>query len=101
YDLGTRRLTVSLSTGEGVLEIEAPNLVWATGLRYPKPPVPGFEQAEENSTGTGLESLTARLGVQGRRVVVVGAGLIGTETAATLAQVHEVTLVDMVDRPLA
>lgn len=101
YDLGTRRLTVSLSTGEGVLEIEAPNLVWATGLRYPKPPVPGFEQAEENSTGTGLESLTARLGVPGRRVVVVGAGLIGTETAATLAQVHEVTLVDMVDRPLA
>ena len=26
------------------LEIEAPTLVWATGLRYPQPPVPGFEQ---------------------------------------------------------
>lgn len=100
-DLSTRRLNVSLSTGEGLLEIEAPNLVWATGLRYPKPPVPGFERAEENSTGAGLESLTKRLGLPGRRVVVVGAGLIGTETAATLAHAHDVTLVDMVDRPLA
>jgi NADPH-dependent 2,4-dienoyl-CoA reductase/sulfur reductase-like enzyme len=34
-------------------------------------------------------------------VVVIGAGLIGTETAATLAAVHHVTLLDMVDRPLA
>ena len=33
--------------------------------------------------------------------MVVGAGLIGTETAATLAAAHEVTLVDMLDRPLA
>jgi len=33
--------------------------------------------------------------------VVVGAGLIGTETAATLAATHEVTLLDMLDRPLA
>ena len=32
---------------------------------------------------------------------MVGAGLIGTETAATLAAAHEVTLVDMLDRPLA
>jgi 3-phenylpropionate/trans-cinnamate dioxygenase ferredoxin reductase subunit len=99
-NLSTRRLNVKLSTGKDVLEIEAPNLVWATGLRYPKPPVPGFERAEENATGAGFESLTKRLASPGRRVVVVGAGLIGTETAATLAQAHEVTLVDMVDRPL-
>ena len=37
----------------------------------------------------------------GKRVVVIGAGLIGTETAATLAAAHEVTLLDMLDRPLA
>jgi 3-phenylpropionate/trans-cinnamate dioxygenase ferredoxin reductase subunit len=43
----------------------------------------------------------ARLAEPGRRVVVVGAGLIGTETAATLAGAHDVTLVDMLDRPLA
>ena len=76
-------------------------LVWATGLRYPKPPVPGFENAEENATAAGLESLVRRIAVPGRRVVVVGAGLIGTETAATLAAAHDVTLLDMVDRPLA
>ena len=82
-------------------EVEAPTLVWASGLRYPKPPVPGFEGAEENATGAGLVSLTERLAVPGRRVIVVGAGLIGTETAATLAAEHDVTLVDMLDRPLA
>jgi 3-phenylpropionate/trans-cinnamate dioxygenase ferredoxin reductase component len=100
-DLDRRRVAVALAAGGETLEVEAPTLVWATGLRYPKPPVAGFEQAEENATGTGLISLTHRLSVPGRRVVVVGAGLIGTETAATLARAHTVTLVDMVDRPLA
>ncbi len=99
-DLARRRLVVSLTAG-GTLDVEAPSLVWATGLRYPRPPIPGFERAEENATAVGLASLTQRLTVPGRRVVVVGAGLIGTETAATLAHEHDVTLVDMVDRPLA
>ena len=99
-DLERRRLAVSPSAGGAALELEAPTLVWATGLRYPKPPVEGFEQAEENATGAGLVSLMQRLAAPGRRVVVVGAGLIGTETAATLSRSHEVTLVDMVDRPL-
>ncbi len=100
-DLDRRRLVVSRSAGGAPLEIEAPALVWATGLRYPKPPVPGFEQAEENTTGVGLVSLVRHLALPHRRVVVVGAGLIGTETAATLAAAHDVTLVDMLDRPLA
>lgn len=100
-DLDRRRLVVSCSAAGGQLEIEAPTLVWATGLRYPKPPVPGFERAEENTTGAGLVSLVRHLAVPHRRVVVVGAGLIGTETAATLAAAHDVTLVDMLDRPLA
>ena len=82
-DLDRRRLVVSRSAGGAPLEIEAPTLVWATGLRYPKPPVPGFEQAEENTTGAGLVSLVRHLALPHRRVVVVGAGLIGTETAAT------------------
>lgn len=100
-DLDRRRLVVTLSSGGDPLELEAPTLVWATGLRYPKPPVPGFEQAEENTTGAGLVSLVRHLAVPGRHVVVVGAGLIGTETAATLAAAHDVTLVDMLDLPLA
>ncbi len=63
--------------------------------------MPGFEQAEENTTGVGLVSLVRHLALPHRRVVIVGAGLIGTETAATLAAAHDVTLVDMLDRPLA
>jgi len=99
-DLDRRLLGVERASG-GASEVEAPILVWATGLRYPKPPVPGLEEAEENATGTGLLSLVERLTIPGRRVVVVGAGLIGTETAATLSAEHDVTLLDMVDRPLA
>ncbi len=100
-DLGRRRVVVSPSGGGARIELEAAALVWATGLKYPKPPVPGFEEAEENATGAGLVSVHRRLETPGRRVVVVGAGLIGSETAATLASAHHVTLVDMVDRPLA
>jgi NADPH-dependent 2,4-dienoyl-CoA reductase/sulfur reductase-like enzyme len=100
-DLDRHRLVVSRSVDGGQLELDAPTLVWATGLRYPKPPVPGFEQAEENTTAAGLVSLLQHLANPRRRVIVVGAGLIGTETAATLAAAHEVTLVDMLDRPLA
>ncbi len=101
FDLDRRRLCVDRSTGGSPLEIVAPTLVWATGLRYPKPPIAGFERAEENTTGAGLVSLAGRLTVPGLRVIVVGAGLIGTETAATLAAEHDVTLVDMLERPLA
>lgn len=100
-DLGRSRLTVSRSVAGGQLELEAPTVVWATGLRYPKPPIPGFARAEENTTAAGLVSLRQHLSLPHRRVIVVGAGLIGTETAATLAAAHEVTLVDMLDRPLA
>ena len=100
-DLGHRRLTVSLSDGSADVVVEAPSMVWATGLRYPKPPIPGFGQAEQNSTGDGLLSLFHRLQQPGQNVVVVGAGLIGTETAATLASDHHVTLVDVLDHPLA
>ena len=100
-DLDRRRLVVRGSVEGDPLELEAPTLVWATGLSYPKPPVPGFERAEENTTGAGLVSLLRHLALPHRRVIVVGAGLIGTETAATLAAEHDVTLVDMVDRPLA
>lgn len=100
-DFDRRRLVVCRSSDGGQLEVEAPTVVWATGLRYPKPPVPGFERAEENTTAAGLVSLLRHLAHPQRRVIVVGAGLIGTETAATLAAAHEVTLVDMLDRPLA
>jgi len=99
-DLDRRRLLVSPSAGGDPVTIEAPTIVWATGLRYPKPPIPGFEWAEENSTGAGLVSLAQRLENPHRRVVVVGAGLIGTETAATLAAaLAENPALERVDHP--
>jgi 3-phenylpropionate/trans-cinnamate dioxygenase ferredoxin reductase component len=100
-DLDRRRLVVRVGPMGSETEVAAPILVWATGLQYPKAPVPGLEQAEENATGQGLASLVRRLADPPRRIVVVGAGLIGTETAATLAAAHKVTLLDMLDRPLA
>ena len=100
-DIDRRQLTVAPSTGQADVIVDAPSLVWATGLRYPKPPIPGFENVEQNTTADGLLSLAHRLDPPGRRVIVVGAGLIGTETAATLAACHRVTLLDMLDRPLA
>ena len=100
-DLGERTVTVQPSIGGLLVTVDASRIVWATGLRYPRPPVPGLESADENSNAVGLRSLVDKLREPGRRVVVVGAGLIGTETAATLAADHPVTLLDMVDRPLA
>jgi len=60
-DLGRHRLVISEPAAGTEAEIVAPTLVWATGLRYPKAPIPGFEQAEENATGSGLVSLVRRL----------------------------------------
>ena len=97
----SHQLVVAPSAGGDPLELVAPTIVWATGLRYPKPPIPGFDGAEENTFGAGLLSLVQKLEQPGRRVVIVGAGLIGTETAATLAAAHDVTVLDMLDRPLA
>ena len=102
-DLDTRRLIVTPTDGGAPLELDAPRLVWATGFVYPFPPVPGIDTlAHQNSTADGMLALCAGIAEPGRRVIVIGAGLIGTETAATLAVAgHQVTLVDMVDRPLA
>src|SRR5262245_24294332 len=100
-DLPTHVLTVAPSDGSDPYELVPERIVWATGRTYPRPPIPGAELADESSTGAGMLELAARVAEDGRRVVVIGAGLIGTETAATLAARHQVTLVDMLDRPLA
>jgi NADPH-dependent 2,4-dienoyl-CoA reductase/sulfur reductase-like enzyme len=101
--LGSRRLTVTPAHGGEPFELDAPRLVWATGFAYPFPPVPGIEElAHQNATAEGLIALRDAVAQPARRIVVIGAGLIGTETAATLAVLgHRVTLVDMLDRPLA
>jgi 3-phenylpropionate/trans-cinnamate dioxygenase ferredoxin reductase subunit len=97
-DLVRRRLAVR---GAGELEHRPfEQLVWATGLRPTRPPLPGMELADENAHPAGLQRLLPGLAAAGRSVAVVGAGLIGTETAATLATRHRVTLLERADRPL-
>jgi NADPH-dependent 2,4-dienoyl-CoA reductase/sulfur reductase-like enzyme len=85
----------------GGTDLEAQRVVLATGLSYRPPRVPGLEAAHVNATPRGMTRLVDALAGGPKRVVVVGAGLIGTETAATLAVAgHDVTAIDLLERPL-
>jgi 3-phenylpropionate/trans-cinnamate dioxygenase ferredoxin reductase subunit len=96
-DLGARRLRL-----EDDRDVEADAYVLATGLQYGRPPIPGIELAHVNADPASLPAISATLAPGGRSVVVIGAGLIGTESAATLAAGgHDVTVLDVLERPLA
>lgn len=98
-DLASRTLRVGTAQGETIIEAE--HVVLATGLAYRPPPVPGLDGAFVNANPSVFEALAPLLTSGPVEVIVVGAGLIGTESAATLAQAgHSVTLVDMLERPL-
>src|SRR5262245_48760875 len=85
----------------GGVEVEAATIVLATGLSYRPPRVPGLEVAHVNATPRGMTRLVDALAGGPKRVAVVGAGLIGTETSATLAVGgHDVTAIDLLGRPL-
>jgi 3-phenylpropionate/trans-cinnamate dioxygenase ferredoxin reductase component len=100
-DLERRTLDVR-GRGAGSASHSRPfgRLVWATGVRIARPPVPGIETTDQNVDAATTEALLPRLAAPGRRVVVVGAGLIGCETAATLSRAHTVTLLDRAERAL-
>ena len=98
-DLDRRRLGIDGGGGELAWHSAEGPLVWATGLEYTRPAIPGLEHADSNSTGPAFRWLCRRLG-SARRVLIVGAGLIGVETAAALAPAHSVTLLELEDRPL-
>ena len=85
----------------GETELEAARVVLATGLSYRPPRIPGLDAAHVNATPRGMTRLVEALAGGPKRVVVVGAGLIGTETSATLAVAgHDVTAIDVLERPL-
>ena len=93
--------TLTLTTGDGEETVEAERVVLATGLAYRPPPIPGLEGAFVNANPHVFDALGPLLTSGPVEVIVVGAGLIGTESAATLAQAgHSVTLVDVLERPL-
>jgi 3-phenylpropionate/trans-cinnamate dioxygenase ferredoxin reductase component len=99
-DLDRRLLVVRRRDGRTEDPRPFGRLVWATGLRIARPPVPGMESADQNADPASVEALLPRLARGGRRVVVAGAGLIGCETAATLSRRHRVILLDRADHPL-
>ncbi|MFE2023311.1 NAD(P)/FAD-dependent oxidoreductase [Streptomyces sp. NPDC059499] len=99
--LDRERRTVLLDSG---LRLPYDNLVLATGSRPRTLPVPGASLTGVLSL-RGLadaEDLRLRLSGPPRRLVVVGAGFIGLEVAATARGLgHEVTVVEAQPRALA
>lgn len=98
-DLSRRTLPVRLRSG-AELEHRFGSLVWSTGLAPSRPPVPGIDLAADITHPLGFEQECRRLAGRGLRVAVLGAGLIGCETAATLARRHHVVLIERSERPL-
>lgn len=93
-DLAARRLVAG---GE---EVVADAIVLATGLSYRPPRLPGMDAAHVNATPGGMRRLADAVEGDRKRVVVIGGGFLGVETAATLAGLgHEVAVVDMLERP--
>ncbi|WP_329040567.1 FAD-dependent oxidoreductase [Streptomyces sp. NBC_00178] len=99
--LDRERRTVLLESG---LRLPYDNLVLATGSRPRSLPVPGASLTGVLSL-RGLadaEDLRLRLSGPPRRLVVVGAGFIGLEVAATARGLgHDVTVVEAQPRALA
>lgn len=98
-DPGQRRVT--LEGGDGVAYDW---LVWAAGGRPRRLPLPGadLDGVHYIRTMGDMDRLKADLMVPERRVVILGGGYIGLETAAVLRGLgHGVTLVEMQNRLLA
>ena len=82
------------ATPEAVAALSPDALVVAIGATEVIPPIPGIDR---NHVLTGIEAIQRDADHLGERVVVVGAGSIGTEIGLELARLHakHVTLVEM------
>jgi len=87
-------------TAEGLRIVSAEHLVIALGLAYDVLPFDGAAETIVSATPAGARALAAELETP-RDVIVVGGGLVGVETAVTLAStVHTVRILDIEQRPL-
>ena len=80
-------------TAENLAEFAPEELIIATGSLPSHPPIPGIENA--------IQSLEVYRGnaVAGKRVIMIGGGLIGAEQGLFLAKTgHHVTVVEMLPR---
>ena len=76
-------------------------LVLATGASAARPDLPGSESLVTLNSQQEYAAIEAQL-CQARRILVLGAGLIGCELAMDMASAgKEVTLVDLADSPLS
>lgn len=93
-------VSVILDTGE---VIPADTILLATGGRARRLSIPGADAPEVHVLRTFADALSIRASVRpGRRVVVIGGGLIGAELVSSLRQAGaEVTLVDPVPVPMS
>jgi 3-phenylpropionate/trans-cinnamate dioxygenase ferredoxin reductase subunit len=96
-DLAGRRALLDDGTA-----VEAGAVVLACGLDYEQPRLPGdCTRMFTVASPAGAVAAHRLLSAGPRRVVVVGAGLLGVESAATAAAAgHEVVLLDPLPRPL-
>ena len=109
---------IALRTGERVVDIDRDarrvgldggdtltydTLVLATGSTHRRPPVPGIDLPGVYTlqTAADADAVRSRL-VDAKRVVVIGAGFIGLEVAASLRKLGVgVAVLEFADRPLA
>jgi 3-phenylpropionate/trans-cinnamate dioxygenase ferredoxin reductase component len=98
--LRTDSATVELADGSA---LPADRIVLATGGRAARPPIPGADSARVHVLRTADDADRLRAALRpGARLLIVGAGLIGAETASTACGLGcEVLLVDPVSLPLA
>ncbi len=93
--LGELKVDIKLGkefTAQDILAFKPDAVVLATGASPAVPPIPG---AEGSNVTTAIKVLEEKFPT-GQRVVVAGAGAVGCETAAYLAQQgKEVTVVEM------
>ncbi|MGY3871507.1 NADH:flavorubredoxin reductase NorW, partial [Aeromonas crassostreae] len=89
----------TLLTSQG--EVPYGQLVLATGASAVRPDLPGSEHLVTLNSQREYAAIEAQLH-QARRILVLGAGLIGCELAMDMASAgKEVTLVDLADSPLS
>lgn len=79
----------TLATSELIAEMHPDALIIAVGSHYADPPIPGIE-CTLHADKALLDNLDAK------KIVVIGGGLVGSETALTLAeQGKQVTIIEM------
>lgn len=89
--------TMKEATADEILSGDWDKVVLATGAHHTMPPIPGITGAKAVRAN---DVLTRRVG-HGRRVVVIGAGLVGCETAAMCAQnADSVTVIESLPKIL-